>query len=470
VVDEPLPPSPPTPKLIELPDLTAFAAEVMARDGGLPGALVEPQPAPQFDEVGEIPRVPAIEVAVVPVEPSVPVSLLPPPVELPAPVRPWEAPMPVLPEQTFVPVPVEQPHVPHVAVSQIAAPPVAAPRPMQVQPTPVPVPAEPQVREVPAPAPVVAEPFAPEPVAPVVAAPAPPQFPPPPQQPPPPPPQQQSAPPVPQQHQFAPPPPVRLAAPGDAMLHATAAEMASAFEELNSAPPTWGPGNGLPTTLAPWQPPVYNPGEGPDRYRPASPLTSFYVAPKKSRGALWMAAVLVLLLAAGGFFGYKVLTHDKAHMTLPPGSGVAAGDPTAPPDGPGAVYTSNAGHFAVRFPTGDKIQTHSEADDSEFGNIKVTGAGDEPANLVVFEADLPQSIALDRAKGALNAEAASFSPGLKLKFEAWHGRPAVEGISTYSGQRAHLLIVLYGASRAYYLVAGDDAGFTQLKSSFVALP
>jgi len=254
------------------------------------------------------------------------------------------------------------------------------------------------------------------------------------------------------------------------MLYAAASDMASNFEQMSLITPVWGPGNGLPSTLATWQPPEYNPADQPDRYQPQSSLTSFYVPPKKSHAGRWIALVLVLALAGGGV-GYKWMKdRQKIHTTLRAGSGVAPGDPTVPPDGPGNVYTSRAGHFAVRFPAGDKIQTDSRSGGDSTLRFTMNGAGDNVANVAVLEADMSENVSADRARAALTLVASGFSPGTSMKFKAWRGRPAMEGTATDNGETAHALIVLYGGSRVYFIVAGDDASFDDLQKSFVALP
>jgi len=271
---------------------------------------------------------------------------------------------------------------------------------------------------------------------------------------------------------------MRLAAPGDAMLYAAASDMASTFEQMSLTAPTWGPGNGLPSTLATWQPPEYNPADQPDRYQPPSSLTSFYVPPKKSHPGRWIAFVLVLAVAGGGV-GYKLMKdRQEIHTTLPAGSGVAAGDPTVPPDGPGTVYTSRAGHFAYRTFDATHVQGGSDSG-SEIG-IKYTSYTviDRSVRGVILGGETPRPLTTDEARAFLRAGTADSNGAdgsdtiteVKLTSASFRGRPALHGSYVDDGVKLYILAVMYGDERFYLLVANSEAALSSLQKSFVALP
>jgi hypothetical protein len=191
---------------------------------------------------------------------------------------------------------------------------------------------------------------------------------------------------------------------------------------------------------------------------------------RRHRVRVRVGAVLVVALAVGGWwFGF----HTSDAPTAPAGSGVAAGQPTDPPDGPGTVYRSAGGHFVVRFADRvteaaapvtvgtETISMHVAADVS--GTTAVEGADISPA--------IPQDAVDDLLRGMMHG--ATRIPGLTVDHDraaTFHGRPAREGVlTTKDGKSLTLLGVVYGTERVYVLIAPTGDAYDALKASFVAL-
>jgi hypothetical protein len=191
---------------------------------------------------------------------------------------------------------------------------------------------------------------------------------------------------------------------------------------------------------------------------------------RRRRIRVRVGAVLVAALAVGGWwFGF----HAADAPTAPAGSGVAAGQPTDPPDGPGTVYRSVGGHFAVRF--ADRVTEAAEPVTVGTETISMHVAADVAGTAAVEGADISPAIPQDAVDAVLRGmmQGATRLSGLTVDHDrpaTFHGRPAREGVFTArDGRSLTLLGVVYGTERVYVLIAPTGDAYNALKASFVAL-
>jgi hypothetical protein len=223
-------------------------------------------------------------------------------------------------------------------------------------------------------------------------------------------------------------------------------------------------------------PPAMSNGFSPS-WHPTAPYPGLTIpARRETRRGYWIAAVMIVVLAAAGLAWRVVDPHgDSQDMTLPAGTGVSPQATTAtPPAGPGNVYRSAAGHFAVRLlqrPTeqarpgsanGLTITTHIMAETSS--NSLVEGADISPG--------IPASAVDSFLRGEIDGIASSGALTLEHQNKAtFHGRPAREAeYHSSNGLTFSAVAVIYGSQRNYVLLAPSGPAFVALENSFVALP
>ena len=232
-----------------------------------------------------------------------------------------------------------------------------------------------------------------------------------------------------------------------------------------------------PPTAAPYHagPPSYASSPQHGYVAPSSTpyIASYYREPTKTRRGYWIAAAVVVALAAAGFTVKLVASHSTS-STLPAGNGVAAGDPTTPPAGPGQVYTSADGHFAVRFASTSNIAASSDSGTDVGIDWTLTTAVDAGSGAVTGGGDLSQVVTSSNANAFLRA---AFLDGLdgvtqiQLHTATFRGRPALTGsFVDGSGVKLYAAEVLYGSPRVYLMAATSTATLSELEKSFVALP
>jgi len=267
----------------------------------------------------------------------------------------------------------------------------------------------------------------------------------------------------------------QLAAPGEA-----AFQLASPGQSVDApvAP-------GLPSQSAPsWQPaPMsgYQPSAYAQSYQAPPYIASYYAAPKSSGRVYWLAALgLVLTLLVSGGMYLLTRSHrpkvDLSKISLPASL-------TAPPTFPaagqanlgGGVYTSQAGHFSARFSSVSSVETETQNGGDSGVSYTATVAADPTTASIVEGADLSRAITKAEESeflhgaifGAASGDGATVSDQHAITFQ---GHKAVQASMVMHGIQVTVVGVIWGPRRFYMLFAPAGPTFTDLESSFVALP
>jgi hypothetical protein len=206
------------------------------------------------------------------------------------------------------------------------------------------------------------------------------------------------------------------------------------------------------------------------------PLNTQYAEPvimptrrEPSRG-YWIPAAVIVTVAACGLIWQLVSPHG---VSVPTGTGVSPAAATAePPSGPGQVYRSTDGHFAVRF-LGQPVELNNTATDQAL-TLSFHTAADRPHGSVVQGIDLSPGVPGGETDNFLRAlvAAANLNGGtITGEFgTTFRGRPAYEADYVQNGRTLTMEAVLYGSERSYVFVAPSGPTFDALTGSFVALP
>jgi hypothetical protein len=209
----------------------------------------------------------------------------------------------------------------------------------------------------------------------------------------------------------------------------------------------------------------------------AQPETSYdetVILPERRgpRGEFWIPAAMIVTLAAC-WFTWKLVSPDHPSASVPVGTGVSAAASAAePPPGPGQVYRSTAGHFAVRF-----LSQPVEMSKSMTNQVAtMTGhlLTDQPHGCGVEGVNISPGVPDSEIESALHGLVDGATSGGSVTREVettFRGRPAYEADDeTADGRTFTVEAVLYGSERAYIFIAPSGPTFAAMVDSFVALP
>jgi len=225
----------------------------------------------------------------------------------------------------------------------------------------------------------------------------------------------------------------------------------------------------------PYSHPVAEPG-GWDAIAPPGARYAATVSTQQRRGprrGYWIPAAVIVTIAAGGYL-WQVVSPHHSSATAPTGTGVSPAAATAePPPGPGQVYRSTDGGFAVRF-VGAPVELDKTAT-TQVVTMSIHAMADRAHSSVVEGIDLSPDVphgeidnllrgtiaGLTHAGGAITRESKS----------TFRDRPAYQADFAQSdGRTFPVEAVLYGSQRCYVLFAPSGPAFDALANSFVALP
>jgi hypothetical protein len=190
------------------------------------------------------------------------------------------------------------------------------------------------------------------------------------------------------------------------------------------------------------------------------------------RRGYWIPAAVIVTLAACGLI-WQLVSPNDPNAAVPIGTGVSPAAATAePPSGPGQVYHSTDGHFAVRF-VGQPVELNNTATNQAL-TLSFHTAADRAHGSVVQGIDLSPGVPGGETDNFLRALiAAANLNGRTITREVettFRGRPAYEADYVQNGRTLTMEAVLYGSERSYVFVAPSGSTFDALTGSFVALP
>lgn len=212
------------------------------------------------------------------------------------------------------------------------------------------------------------------------------------------------------------------------------------------------------------------PGYGPDGYPlpPDAPYAAYADQPIGSKRwytrPIWiLAAVIAVILVVGGVV-LGVTSSDSANSA----SSVKV------PDGPGVVYRSSKGRFAVRFPELPDERTIPATVASV--SLSIVIAADQESNTAVESERISQALPSDEITDALTSaiKSTGSSAAITLTSDSattFQGHPAHRGeYQTTTGVTLSALAFSYSNTRIYELLAPSGSAFDDLAASFVAVP